>query len=149
MKPLFVLLTSFVLALFAIKILNGNWNFSLAGTIAMSIMLLFTSIAHFAFSKGMTLMMPSFFPFKKQIVWATGLLEIIAAIGLLLPAWRNTTALCLIIFFVLIIPANINAAIQKIDYQKGNNEGSGTHYLWFRVPLQIFFIGWIYFFIFL
>ena len=147
MKPLLVLITVFILSLFAIRLINGEWNFSLAGTIAMSTMLFFTSIAHFAFSKGMTLMMPSFFPFKKQIVLATGILEIIAAVALLLPAWRQTAAIVLIVFFILIIPANINAAIKKVDYQKGNLEGSGINYLWFRVPLQVFFIVWVYWFV--
>jgi uncharacterized membrane protein len=146
MKPLFVLLLTFALSLLSIKFINGGWNFALAGNIAMSAMLLFTSIAHFAFSKGMTLMMPAFFPFKKEIVLATGILEIIFAIALLLPAWRHTAAICLIIFFILIIPANIHAALQKVDFQKGNNEGSGLSYLWFRVPLQVFFIAWVYWF---
>jgi len=109
-------------------------------------MLVFTSIAHFAFSKGMTLMMPSFFPLKKQIVWSTGLLEVFAAIALLVPAWRSAAAIALIVFFILIIPANINAAIKKVDYQKANYEGSGINYLWFRVPLQVFFIAWVYWF---
>lgn len=144
MKPLFVLLVTFVLAGIVIKIISGSWNFSLAGTIAMSAMLLFTSIAHYAFANGMTLMMPSFLPFKKQLVWATGLLEIIFAVALLLPAWKHTACIALIIFFLLIIPANINAAVKKVDYQKGNYEGSGVNYLWFRVPLQVFFIAWVY-----
>ncbi|MEP6725452.1 MAG: hypothetical protein ABJC98_06540 [Bacteroidota bacterium] len=65
-------------------------------------------------------MMPFFFPFKKQIVLATGILEIIAALALLLPGWRQTAAIAIIVFFILIIPANINAAIKKADYQKGN-----------------------------
>ena len=146
MKPLFVLIVTFILSLLLIKPFNGGWNFRLAGNIAMSAMLLFTSIAHFAFSKGMTLMMPSFFPLKKQIVWSTGLLEVFAAIALLVPAWRSAAAIALIVFFILIIPANINAAIKKVDYQKANYEGSGINYLWFRVPLQVFFIAWVYWF---
>ena len=146
MKPLFILIITFILSLLLIKFFNGGWNFRLAGNIAMSVMLLFTSIAHFAFSKGMTLMMPAFFPLKKQIVWGTGVLEIFAAIALLVPAWRSATAIALMVFFILIIPANINAAIKKVDYQKANYEGSGINYLWFRVPLQVFFIAWVYWF---
>ena len=146
MKPLIVLLSTFVVAIFAIHIISDNWNFPLAGTIAMSAMLLFTSIAHFAFSKGMELMMPSFFPLKKQLVWLTGIIEMAAAAGLLLTSWKHTTALWLMVFFVLILPANIYAAAKKVDYQKANHEGSGTSYLWFRVPLQILFIAWAYWF---
>jgi hypothetical protein len=48
--------------------------------------------------------------------------------------------MALIIFFVVMLPANINAAVKHIDYQKGTTDGSGVNYLWFRVPLQVFFI---------
>jgi uncharacterized membrane protein len=47
---------------------------------------------------------------------------------------------------VLILPANIQAAIKRIDYQKGTTDGPGVNYLWFRVPLQILFITWVYLF---
>jgi uncharacterized membrane protein len=144
MKPLFVLLTTFVLALIAITFINNNRGLSLAACIAMTAMLLFTSIGHFAFSKGMTMMMPAFIPFKKEIVYATGIFEMIAAVALLLPAWRHAAATGLLLFFVLIVPANINAAIKKVNYQKANYEGSGINYLWLRIPLQILFIAWVY-----
>ncbi len=146
MKPLFVLLITFVLLLLIIKLAGNTWNFSLAGIIAMSAMLLFTSIGHFAFSKGMTLMVPSFIPFKKEMVLVTGLLEIIAAVALLIAPWRHITAVFLILFFMLLLPANIYAAVKRVDYQEGNYEGSGINYLWFRVPLQLFFIVWVYWF---
>lgn len=111
----------------------------------MSVMLAFTSIAHFVFPKGMAMMIPNFIPFKKELVYFTGITALAAAIGLLIPNLRSLTAWSLILFFVLILPANINAAIRHIDYQKGTFAGAGTNYLWFRVPLQILFILWVYF----
>jgi hypothetical protein len=30
----------------------------------------------------------------------------------------------------MILPANINAAINKVDYQKGTADGKGLSYLW-------------------
>jgi len=51
--------------------------------------------------------------------------------------------MALILFFILILPANILAALKKVDYQKGTNDGPGAGYLWFRIPLQIFFIAWV------
>lgn len=146
MKPLFILLGAFIISLFATKIFAGEFDYSLSGRIAMSAMLLFTAIGHFAFAKGMTLMMPDFIPFKKELVYLTGLIEIAAAVGLLISSWQNLTAWLLILFFVLILPANINAARKKIDYLKGTTDGNGMKYLWFRVPLQLFFIAWVYFF---
>ena len=146
MKPLYVLFGGFAVSLVVTKLATGSFDQWLSGRIAMSAMLLFTAIGHFAFTKGMVLMMPLFFPFKKQLVWFTGLVEIAAAAGLLLPAFQRTTAWLLIAFFVLILPANINAAVKHVDYQKGTYDGPGTGYLWFRVPLQLLFIGWVYWF---
>ena len=144
MKPLIVLLASFTFALIGIRLTLGYFDFTLAGRIAMSIMLLFTAIGHFAFTKGMAMMIPQFIPFKTALVYLTGIFEIAAAAGLLIPSLYTTTAWLLIAFFVLMLPANIYAAINKVDYQKGDNNGSGINYLWFRVPLQALFIGWVF-----
>lgn len=145
MKPLFVLLGVFVLSLLLTKFFRGNFEFAMSGRIATSIMLLFTAIAHFVFTKGMSLMLPAFIPFKTELVYLTGFIEIICAIGLFIPVSSVITAWLLIAFFILIIPANIHAAIKHLDYQKGTFDGSGLNYLWFRIPLQVIFIGWTYF----
>ncbi len=144
MKPLLVLIIVFGLSLLGTRFFGGSWNIRLSGTIAMAAMLLFTSIGHFAFTTGMAMMMPSFIPFKKQLVWLTGAWEVMAAIGLLLPAWRHNTSIFLLVFFILLLPANIYAAIKKVDYEKGTYEGKGPGYLWFRVPLQALFVIWVY-----
>jgi uncharacterized membrane protein len=146
MKPLYVLLGAFITSLIILRFGFGELDYSLSGRIAMSVMLMFTAIGHFAFSKGMILMIPDFIPFKKTLVYFTGIVEMAASIGLLIHTLQHITAILLIIFFILILPANINAAIKHIDFQKATNEGSGTNYLWFRIPLQVFFIAWTYFF---
>jgi uncharacterized membrane protein len=91
------------------------------------------------------MMIPGFIPFRPVLVYLTGIIEIAAAIGLLVPRLMVWSGWLLIVFFILILPANINAAIKHIDYQKGTFEGNGPNYLWFRVPLQILLIVWIYF----
>ncbi|PVD49722.1 hypothetical protein DC498_22390 [Terrimonas sp.] len=145
MKPLIILILVFGIALLSVKTISGNYDPAFSARIAMSAMLLFTAIAHFAFSKGMEMMLPGFIPAKKAVVYFTGLIEIAAAIGLQVSNLITTTGWLLILFFILILPANIYAAIKKVDYQKATAEGAGKKYLWFRIPLQIFFIAWIYF----
>ena len=145
MKPLIVLLITFIVAVFSVKLFYHDYEVALCARIAMSVMLVFTAIAHFAFTKGMAMMIPNFIPFKKEIVYLTGIVEIIAAVGLITPQFKLLTAWLLILFFTLLLPANINAAIKRINYQKGSFDGSGLKYLWFRVPLQILFIVWTYF----
>ena len=144
MAPLIVLLSAFGLSLLIIKIFQGHFQFAPPGRIAMSVMLVFTAIGHFLYTKGMTMMIPDFIPFKTEIVYLTGLFEIFAAIGLIIPSIRTKTAWLLIAFFILILPANIWAAIHQVDYQAGTFDGNGLAYLWFRVPLQIVFIIWTY-----
>ena len=144
MKPLIVLLVVFGIAVFVIKLATSKHNFPLSGRIAMSAMLLFTAMGHFIFTKGMTMMLPDFIPFKTGMIYLTGVIEIMAAIGLLLPRFSALTAWLLMLFFVLLLPSNIKATINHIDIEKGTLNGSGIHYLWFRIPLQILFIVWTY-----
>ena len=145
MKPLIVLLVSFVIALIVTRLIIGDFNIALSGRIAMALMLAFTAIGHFAFTKGMVMMIPDFIPFKKALVYFTGVIELISEAGLLISSYQVLTAWLLIVFFIVLLPANINAAIRHIDYQKGTFTGSGLTYLWFRIPLQILFILWTYF----
>ncbi len=146
MKPLIVLIAAFLISLLGLKLIFGDWDHLLAGNIGMAAMLLFTAIGHFAFTKGMILMLPDFVPFKKEVVYLTGVIEAAAAVGLMIYSLRVITAILLIVFFVLILPANIYSALKSVDYQKGTNEGPGVSYLWFRVPLQLFFIAWVVYF---
>jgi len=144
MKPLIVLVIVFGISLLATKFFRGNFEFALSGRIAMSVMLVFTAVAHFTFTKGMAMMLPDFIPYKTETVYLTGIIEIVAAIGLFIPSLRVITAWLLIVFFILILPANIYSALKHIDYQKGTPNGNGLTYLWFRIPLQILFICWTY-----
>ena len=144
MKPLIVLLLSFTISILTIKILKKEYDFALAARIAMSVMLCFTAIGHFAFTKGMSMMIPRFIPFKISFVYLTGVFEILMAIGLLIPKFKVISGWMLVIFLVLMLPANIYASINNINYQKGTFDGNGLTYLWFRVPLQFLFIIWTY-----
>lgn len=139
-----VLLIVFVLSLFVLKLSRGAYNFALSGRIAMSAMLIFTAMGHVLFTKGMSMMLPDSIPYKIELVYLTGLIELIAAIGLLLPRFRVMTAWWLIIFFILLLPSNVYAAVKHVDLMKATFDGNGLTYLWFRIPLQIFFIIWVY-----
>ncbi|AHF14069.1 DoxX family protein [Niabella soli] len=144
MKPFLILIITFILSLAAYKIFTGAGNTAVAGCIAMAVMLLFTGIAHFAKPKEMEHMLPPVVPARIFLILVTGIFEIAAAIGLMIPQTRMLTGWSLIVFFLLILPANIYAAVApktKTDFT-----GQGLKYLWFRVPLQLFFIIWVYIF---
>jgi len=142
MKPLLVLVGLFLASLIVTTIGFGKTDIGLSLKMAMSGMLLFTAIGHFAFTKGMAAMLPDVVPYKSLIIYLTGLVEIAAAIILLIPSLSIATAWFLIAFFLILLPANISAAIRHIDYQRGTEDGPGLRYLWFRIPLQLLFIFW-------
>jgi uncharacterized membrane protein len=144
MMPLIVLLAAFFLSLLLLKWIHNQFLLALAGRIAMSVMLFFTAVGHFVFTEGMALMIPSFVPFKQEMVYFTGVVEIAGAVGLLVPRLSTLTAWLLISFFILVLPANIYAALQHVDYQNATVNGQGPDYLWFRIPLQFLFIIWVY-----
>ena len=145
MKPLIILIVSFLVILL-VTYITGRADSIFAGNAAMSIMLVVTGIGHFKYRKGMVMMLPPGIPYKKQVVMVTGIFEFVAAAGLLFPSFRLLAASLLIMFFIAILPANIHAAVTGVDMYNANKQGPGKNYLWFRIPLQVFFILWAWYF---
>ncbi len=144
MSTLIILVLSFVL-LFALNryVLKNKFSLSKLGRVAMAIMLMITGITHFIKTAEMVEMIPDLFPFKILLVYATGVFEIAAAVGLLFERWSRISSIALITFFVLILPANIVGSLKRVELGGMEN---GPMYLFFRVPLQILFIWWTYYF---
>lgn len=142
--PEIILIIVFITSLLIIKRSKGTLEIARAARIGMAAMLTVTGIAHFAFTKGMVMMLPPFIPQKELIIYATGMLEFASAAGILLPGFRIITGWLLIVFFILLLPANIYAALNHINLKTAGYDGDGPVYLWFRIPLQLFFIAWVY-----
>jgi len=144
MTPLIFLLTTFFL-LFTINtfVLNNQLTVSFVGRASLAVMLLVTGISHFTKTNLMMATMPEFMPLKKETVYLTGVLELLAVVGLLIDRTAEITAVCLIIFFLCILPANIIGSLKQVDL---GVMAKGKIYLFFRIPLQIFFILWTYYF---
>jgi uncharacterized membrane protein len=146
MKPLLVLLAASAIILLITHAISGGWNYVIAGNLSMAAMLFFTAVGHFIYSQGMMLMIPSFIPGKRTLIYTTGVIEVLFAIGLCIPSTRRLSADLLILFLLLILPANITAAQKSVDYQTATYDGRGINYLWLRIPMQIFFIAWAAYF---
>ncbi|MEV6559704.1 hypothetical protein AB0M22_28560 [Nocardia sp. NPDC051756] len=113
---------------------------------ALALMLIITGTTHFipaAFTDtpipthaDFVAMVPPFVPFPGLMVYATGLLELAGAAGLLRTRTRRWSGLSLSALFVLLIPANIYAALSAIPFH-----GTPATPLWVRIPEQILYIG--------
>src|SRR5260370_36944095 len=102
-------------------------------------MFTYTGVSHFTKLKhDMVRMMPAIFPKPLLLVYITGVLELLGALGILLPATRALAGICLILFLLAVFPANMKAAREKIMLDK-----QPTPPLGWLLPTPAFFIGCI------
>jgi uncharacterized membrane protein len=103
-------------------------------------MFIFTGVSHFTKVRhGMAAMVPKAFPNPMAMVHFTGVCELGRAIGLLLPRFRVVAGLCLIALLIAMFPANVKAAREKLTVA-----GKPATPLWLRLPMQLGFIGLIW-----
>jgi uncharacterized membrane protein len=103
---------------------------------ALALMLLLTASAHFTKTKeDLMRMVPAALPFRAQIVTITGCLELLGAVGLVIPATRGLAGVCLALLFIAMFPANVRGALRKLPLR-----GQLATPLWLRTPMQLMFI---------
>lgn len=122
---------------------GGRIDAGLRGRIALAVLFLFTGLGHFLVTEPMAGMLPPWVPERTAIVLVTGGLELAGAIGLLVPGFARLAGIALIVFLVLVFPANVYAALNRIDL---GGHGAGPMYLLVRIPFQLLLIAWTYWF---
>jgi uncharacterized membrane protein len=112
----------------------STWHESLA--FGFAALFCFTGVAHFARQRvDLEKMVPPWIPYTRQVVFVTGILEILGAIGLLIPTTRWLAGVCLIGLLVAIFPANVHASMTGVTI---NNRPLTQ--IWIRTPIQILLI---------
>lgn len=116
---------------------------SLRGRMSLAVFFVFTGASHFLMPQEMAQMLPASMPLRVEIIYLTGVLEVLGAIGLLVPGLERLASVALILFLIGVLPANVYAAINSVDF---GAHALGAVYLLARVPFQLFVIGWAYYF---
>lgn len=130
MAPLVVQIVATVLAR-----LRSNWRD--AARIGMAVLFFFTAAAHFtSIGHDMAKMIPPPFTGAMWIVYVTGILEALGAVGLLTRRYRRAAAICLIALLIAMFPANAYAAMHGVTLR-----GKPASALWWRTPLQLLWIA--------
>jgi len=88
-------------------------------------------------------MMPDALPAHLELVYVSGVAEILGGLGLILPATRRLAAWGLILLYLAILPANINMAVNHLPLGKSELPSWA---LWGRLPLQVALIAWAFWF---
>jgi uncharacterized membrane protein len=113
----------------------GSWAPSLRA--AFVPMLLLTASAHWGKRRpDLIRMVPPFFRRAELLVTVTGILELLGAIGLLIPATSRAAATCLAILLLAMFPANVYAARNRLSI--GGREATS---LPLRTMMQVAFVG--------
>ncbi|HSK63780.1 MAG TPA: DoxX family protein [Pyrinomonadaceae bacterium] len=144
---LLVLLLLLVVPYLVLTLL-GRWfpRFKIASSrrarVGLSLFFAFSALGHFVRTRGMSEMIPPSIPYRIEIIYITGVLELLGAIGVWIPRLTRLTGLLLIVMLVGLLPANIYSAINRVEF---GGHAAGPAYLLVRVPFQLFVIWWTYF----
>ena len=100
--------------------------------LALALFFLFAGITHFTATGAFVSIVPPPLPFKREVVWLTGAIELVFALGLILPRWRRIIGWLLSAYLLAVLPANIYMALANMPL--GPLDGPVA--LWGRVLLQ-------------
>ncbi|QKW12097.1 DoxX family membrane protein [Verrucosispora sp. NA02020] len=138
MAPLIALVAGTALArlagLVGISVLDG-WHPALR--VGLAVMFVLTGIAHFTGRRrDLIEMVPPRLPRPDLLVTVTGVLELVGALGLLVPATARWTAAGLAVLMLAMFPANVSAARRGLSLG-----GRPVTPLGVRTALQVVFLA--------
>jgi uncharacterized membrane protein len=110
-----------------------------AGAIGLGILFVFTGVGHFTQTEPMAQMLPSFVPGRIALVYVTGVLEWVIALGFFTPRFRAAAGLLAAAVLIAFFPANIYAAFAHVPM---GGHAWGPVYLLIRAPLQLAILLW-------
>ena len=114
----------------------------IVSTYAMSIGYVTVGLGHFTNTSFFLKIMPPYLPYHTELVYLSGLFEIILGFGLLFKSLKKWVGWGLIFLLIAVYPANIYLAFNKAPQEAINI----TPFLasWVRLPMQFIFITLAY-----
>jgi uncharacterized membrane protein len=105
----------------------------------MIVLYITAGLNHFINPEFYMRIMPPWVPYPEEMIFISGVCEVLFALLLAIPITRRAGAWCIILLLLAVFPANIQ---MLLNYRNENNP-----LLWIaiaRLPLQIVLIGWAY-----
>lgn len=98
-------------------------------------------LMHFIKTGFYVFIMPPYLPCPVELVWISGVCEVLGGIGVMVPATRVLAAWGLIALLVAVYPANVHMALHHV-VPPGMKIPQSL--LWLRLPLQFVFIWMVW-----
>ena len=105
----------------------------------LGLLFVLAGAAHFVRPEMYVKIMPPYLPWHLELVYLSGLFEIVLGVLLLIPRTTSPAAWGLIALLIAVFPANLHMA-QNPELYPGIN----PVLLWLRLPLQGVLIAWAY-----
>lgn len=96
-------------------------------------------IAHFIAADFFIMAMPNYLGYHSELVFISGVFEILGAIGILIPQTRLLAGYGLIALIIAVYPANINMALNPEKYTD-----ISEILLYIRLAVQILFVWFVW-----
>jgi uncharacterized membrane protein len=71
-------------------------------------------VLHFLATSELVAITPDWLPFPRNVVFATGILELVLAFALLIPRLRKISGVLIALYVIAVWPANIKHAVEHI-----------------------------------
>jgi uncharacterized membrane protein len=101
----------------------------------------FAGVLHFVKPHWYEWIMPRYVPAHRELVYASGVAEILGALGTMHPRTRRPAGAFLIATLVAVFPANVHMAVNAGDFK---DVPGGAAALWARLPFQALFVYWVW-----
>jgi uncharacterized membrane protein len=119
---------------------NGGAAYAAGMLWLMGVFYVVAGANHFANTAFYLPMMPPYVPYHRELVYLSGLAEIVLGVAVLVPATRRLAAWGIILLLIAIFPANVHIALHDLPVF-GATHGLGV-WNWVRLPLQGVLVSW-------
>ena len=124
----------------AVALLENLSTAQRIGLVVAAIVYVLAGALHFIKTDVYLRIMPPYIPWHLFMVRASGVLEILGGLGLLIPQTRRAAAWGLVALLIAVFPANIYMATNPIDT---GAESIAPLFRWGRLALQPLLVWWI------
>jgi uncharacterized membrane protein len=98
-------------------------------------------VLHFVRSSFFVQIVPPYLPYPLELVYVSGVFEILGGAGLLVPRLRRAAGWGLIALLIAVFPANVHHALGDVRVEGWSPSPVA---LWLRLPFQFVLIAWVW-----
>jgi len=107
--------------------------------ILLALFFALAGVSHFRNPDFFVSIMPPYLPAQLELVYLSGVFEILLGLGVLLPATRRWAGWGLVALLFAVYPANVHMALNPDPFVA---QGTPLWALYLRLPLQFVFMAW-------